>query len=383
MHVENWPDDTQNNRPNKQNGLDGWDGWDGLDGLSLPKQPTRSNAGDSAGRPGSGEGAARSRTGDRAARPGGADEVLWPDAAGRTGSVPRQPTSGEQARSAPYTQSAAIVPPAPWEQPDEPGHNHDPHEVTVQLDGAGRELADGAAGAAKGATGTQESDGPVFVDESGRRRNRYRRLGIAVGTACAAYAAVIAGTLLSGNSDAPWLPVPMQKNDKPASEVDTSPLPAESADSGDDVDDTAEGRVPSGGAGSVRTGASSSPDDRSPGGSARGGGGEKPEASASAKPSKGPGAGPAPNPQPSVSAKDPEASPSTSPSPGGGDPSPSAPTSPPPSESSAPAPAPGSGDTDTVADGPASPAPVEPASTSSDAPSNPQDSGPQNPGSPA
>ena len=46
------------------------------------------------------------------------------------------------------------------------------------------------------------SDAPVFVDETGRRGRTFRRIGITVGLACAAYAVVIVGTLLSGYEDA-------------------------------------------------------------------------------------------------------------------------------------------------------------------------------------
>ncbi|MGH4032803.1 hypothetical protein ACQB60_28150 [Actinomycetota bacterium Odt1-20B] len=74
-------------------------------------------------------------------------------------------------------------------------------------------------------------DGPVFVDETGRRSRRYRRIGVIVGLACAAYAVVIVATLLSGNSSAPWLPVQGSKpeSDKPAGKVDTSQLPTDPA----------------------------------------------------------------------------------------------------------------------------------------------------------
>ncbi|WP_189184708.1 hypothetical protein [Streptomyces albiflavescens] len=116
-----------------------------------------------------------------------------------------------------------------WEDPEAPGHTHDPHEVTVQLDGVGRQLEDWLVQQAKDAPGAQDgSDGPVFVDASGRRSRRFRRLGILVGIACAVYAVVIVATLVSGNSNAPWLPVPGQQDDPPAGQVDTSPLPAES-----------------------------------------------------------------------------------------------------------------------------------------------------------
>ncbi|MFF0096946.1 hypothetical protein ACFYSF_44525 [Streptomyces canus] len=121
----------------------------------------------------------------------------------------------------------------PW---DESGngadHAHDPHEVTVQLDGVGLngdDRVEGRPGRPGGEGGSESSDGPVFVDESGRRSRRFRRIGIAVGLACAVYAVVIVITLLSGNSNAPWLPMTGPKDDAPAGKVDTSPMPAESA----------------------------------------------------------------------------------------------------------------------------------------------------------
>ncbi|MFD8819941.1 hypothetical protein ACFV23_52815, partial [Streptomyces sp. NPDC059627] len=117
---------------------------------------------------------------------------------------------------------------------------HDPDEVTVQNDvGAVRIQPTGPAGpirsaaaeasrasAASGASGAAGVPVPVFVDESGRRSRRFRRFGMAVGLACAVYAVVIVVTLLSGSSDAPWLPVPGQHGDRPAGTVDDSPRPA-------------------------------------------------------------------------------------------------------------------------------------------------------------
>ncbi|WP_307835249.1 hypothetical protein [Streptomyces adelaidensis] len=334
--------------------------------------------------------------------------MVWPEAAARTGAVsrlererererdrdygsgasgagqsgagavgvPRQPSAAGRDADREAGRSAAV--PAPWEQPDQPGRNHDPHEVTVQLDGVGREVPEGGGnhagqGGDGAVAGAPDSDGPVFVDVSGRRRNLYRRLGIAVGTTCAAYAVVIVGTLVSGNSDAPWLPVPMQKDDKPAGRVDTPPLPDESADRSDE----AEGGVPDSGPWPGRTGVTSSPSGKSPDGST--GGVKGPQTSAGAKPSAGASASakPKPKPKPSASVKDP--APSVSPSgPPKDSPSPSASPSPSPSPTdSGPAgPAPGSG-TDTVADGPASPAPVEPAPSTSEPSQSPQD--PQSP----
>ncbi|MFJ4004060.1 hypothetical protein ACIPWL_11445 [Streptomyces sp. NPDC090023] len=122
--------------------------------------------------------------------------------------------SGEQSG----TERTALLPGASASGSSPSSGAHDPHEVTVQLDSVqatGPEPADAA-------------DRPVFVDESGRRSRTFRRLGLLVAGLCAGYAAVIGITLLSGSSDAPWLPVP-QKEDKPASRVDSSPVPSASA----------------------------------------------------------------------------------------------------------------------------------------------------------
>lgn len=338
VHVDNWPKGTQ------------------------PERPDGDRREEHRGEFGGGLGT------DPFARSG--DEVVWPEAAGRTGSVPRQPSPFGGVPRQPDASGREAERPAdasaPWERPDQPGRSHDPHEVTVQLDGVGRELDDGPD---KDAEAGAPADGPVFVDESGRRRNRYRRLGIAVGTACAAYAVVIVGTLVSGNSDAPWLPVPMQKDDKPAGKVDSPPLPDESVDRSD----TADGVVLPPGADEVSPGMTPAPGrsgsrGRSPDGS------RAPKPSASAKPSGG--ASTSARPKPSASVKDHSPSASVSQSPVVG-PSPSVTPSPTPSESGGPTPAPGSG-TDTVADGPKAPAPAEPGPA---APQNPQD--PQNPENPA
>jgi hypothetical protein len=116
-----------------------------------------------------------------------------------------QPEGDTEGLAKASSQSPALS--DPWE------NTHDPHEVTVQLDAT----PDG-------------SDCPVFVDESGRRSRRYRRIGISVGTACAIYAVVILGTLLSGNSHAPWLPVPGQGEAREAGRVENPPLPADPAE---------------------------------------------------------------------------------------------------------------------------------------------------------
>ncbi|MFJ8056580.1 hypothetical protein [Streptomyces sp. NPDC096142] len=232
----------------------------------------------------------------------------------------------------------------------------DPDEVTVQLDGPAQQ-ADPAGKTGAGA-GQEGSDGPVFVDESGRRSRRYRRIGMAVGIACAVYAVVIVVTLLSGSSDAPWLPVPGQKDDAPAGKVDTSPQPAESGRPSGAADSVAPGNIPTAGDGttpspgvsvSASAGASAKP-------------GAKASTSASPKPSASrsvpaSGGGSATNPvvQPSLPVSSPS-DPTTAPS-----------SSPPPEPSSTPSPTAGTG---TVADAPSSPSPVAqgPAEPSEQAP---------------
>ncbi|WP_210976301.1 hypothetical protein [Streptomyces sp. RM72] len=159
---------------------------------------------------------------------------------------PAAPVAPTRAFPAPASPPSPVPPPGPatavlrdpWQElPDAEGdagaaagHTHDPHEVTVQLDAV--HLGDGVLLRADGGhrkSGPEASDGPVFVDASGRRSRLYRRLGILVGVACAVYAVVIASTLFSGNSDAPWKPVPGQEEGAPAGRVDTTPQPSRSA----------------------------------------------------------------------------------------------------------------------------------------------------------
>lgn len=118
---------------------------------------------------------------------------------------------------------------APGDPSGAPADGRDPREVTVRLDRA-RLPADGSADrpGKDVSAGAEASDRPVFVDASGRRSRRYRRLGMAVAVVCAVYAVVIVATLLSGNSNAPWLPVPGQEEDTPAGQVETSPRPTQS-----------------------------------------------------------------------------------------------------------------------------------------------------------
>ncbi|WP_203616067.1 hypothetical protein [Streptomyces sp. SID13726] len=236
----------------------------------------------------------------------------------------------------------------PWEESGGvAGQTHDPHEVTVQLDAIGVGPDSRIEGSPAVEGGSEGSDGPVFVDESGRRSRRFRRIGIAVGTACAVYAVVILVTLLSGNSNAPWVPMTGPKDDAPAGKVDTSPMPAESADPSvpsvviPGVTPTAsDGSTPVPGAGATVPGVGVSP--VKPGASA------DPSAPAS-QPGGNPSVSTGPSTQPSAPVT-PPASPSVTP-----------PVSTSPDPSVAPSGTTGGGDSagpGTVADGPAAPSPI-------------------------
>ncbi|MER7489687.1 hypothetical protein ABTY20_28045 [Streptomyces sp. NPDC126497] len=142
-----------------------------------------------------------------------------------TAVLPPVPGASVPGPGAPVTSRTPVRDPWQEEAGGSAEATHDPHEVTVQLDsvqiGEGLELRRAPAHAA----GRQDAaGGPVFVDESGRRIRLYRRIGLAVGLACAGYAVVMVATLLSGSSDAPWMPVPGQE-DKPAGQVETTPQP--------------------------------------------------------------------------------------------------------------------------------------------------------------
>ncbi|MFF0289158.1 hypothetical protein [Streptomyces sp. NPDC005262] len=113
-----------------------------------------------------------------------------------------------------------------WREGARTGHTHEPNDVTVQLDGLGRQLSELTAepGVPEG------SDGPVFVDESGRRSKTFRRLGWILAAVCACYAVTLVVALLGGNSSAPWLPLSGQKQHKKADEAPAPPAPSGSAD---------------------------------------------------------------------------------------------------------------------------------------------------------
>ncbi|MER7574600.1 hypothetical protein [Streptomyces sp. NPDC126514] len=324
----------------------------------------------------------------RRARSGG--EVFTPRAGARTpaaGAAPRDPfppvgagvsgsheTPVASARASAPASAAAPVSTAgtpasgavgdPWDEPAPSGHTHDPHEVTIQLDGIGLQL-DGSLRAAKAAPrggGAEGSDGPVFVDESGRRSRRFRRLGMLVGIACAVYAVVIVATVLSGNSNAPWLPVQAPQQDTPAGQVDTSPQPAESAPPAG-TDGVTPGASPS-----VSDGVTPSPgaDATAPdetGTTEEPGSTTDPEPTAT-KPTTRPGADPTPDPDPTDTAPTPDPEPTETDT---GEPTPD------PTPTEEPGDTAGTG-TDTVAAAPVDPGPVTEGPT---APASPYDPSPE------
>lgn len=129
-----------------------------------------------------------------------------------------------------------------WREGAQNGHTHEPNDVTIQLDGLGRQLAE-LPGEPVPAGG---SDGPVFVDESGRRSKTYRRLGWVVAALCAAYAVTLVFAVLGGNSTAPWLPLSGQKEEAKAEEAEVRPAPSDSAEPSDDLDPAPGATGPSG-----------------------------------------------------------------------------------------------------------------------------------------
>ncbi|MEU1851891.1 hypothetical protein ABZ499_22105 [Streptomyces sp. NPDC019990] len=297
--------------------------------------------------------------------------------------IPRQ--SGAGAGSPARDASTGPAVRDPWQEDAEPagitppdedpaGHAHDldedpaghaqvPDEVTVQLDaalgeGSVRPVEEGA-----GARPEAGADRPVFVDESGRRSRRFRRIGMTVAAACGLYAVVIVATLLSGNSNAPWLPVPGQKEDQPAEQVDTPALPersAPTADTGAGAPDTTPTTdavsAPTPGVSARRPAASARPGDRDTT--------AKPSPTATrTKPVPGTGAT---EPTPSVPA-DPPSTPATSPTPTAvPSPEPTVTTGPGPGDGADPGPeANGPAEPQPVANGPAEPQPVvdDPAQT--------------------
>ncbi|MBT2395635.1 hypothetical protein [Streptomyces sp. ISL-100] len=125
-----------------------------------------------------------------------------------------------------------------WRDDARSGYPQDPNpnDITVQLDTVRLDGLNGVDGfdspggrlpEMPGAPAPQEgSDGPVFVDESGRRSKKLRRIGWVLAFACACYAVTLIVALAGGNSTAPWLQIPGLADDqKKPDTVEISPAP--------------------------------------------------------------------------------------------------------------------------------------------------------------
>ncbi|GFH33852.1 hypothetical protein SCWH03_00520 [Streptomyces pacificus] len=99
----------------------------------------------------------------------------------------------------------------------------------------------------------EDADGPVFVDESGRRSKKFRRIGWVLALACAGYAVTLVVALIGGNSNAPSLLIPGQTEDK-ADTAEETPGPSETptAPAGTEVEVVAGVPSPSGSTAAVR-----------------------------------------------------------------------------------------------------------------------------------
>ncbi|WP_432078753.1 hypothetical protein [Streptomyces sp. YPW6] len=215
-----------------------------------------------------------------------------------------------------------------WREGTRTGHTHEPNDATIQLDGLGRQLAELPGEPAP----PDGSDGPVFVDESGRRSKTFRRLGWVLATVCAGYAVTLVFAVLGGNSSAPWLPLSGPEEKARAEQVDDLPEPSAGTEDDDPADDAPEpGPGASGSPVAVESGApvAATPSATSvivPAGSA-----DRPSASASAAPPRtagsggsGGSSGGATKPAPTTSTAKPPADPTPPP-----EPEPADPTTPP------------------------------------------------------
>ena len=75
---------------------------------------------------------------------------------------------------------------------------------------------------------------PVFVDSSGHRQRRIRRLGLVVAIPVVGYLVLLASSVLGGPQvDTPLIPLPEAAKQQPAPKVKTTQQPAETPEPGD------------------------------------------------------------------------------------------------------------------------------------------------------
>ncbi|MCI3225112.1 hypothetical protein GXP76_23560 [Streptomyces sp. NP-1717] len=119
-----------------------------------------------------------------------------------------------------------------WREDARKGHTHEPMDVTVELDGLGRQLSElpGRTTEASGipaARAVDSAEGPVFVDASGRRSKKLRRLGWVLAIASACYAVALVAALIGGSSSAPWLQIPGVSDKRDSDKVEIQPPPTD------------------------------------------------------------------------------------------------------------------------------------------------------------
>lgn len=107
-------------------------------------------------------------------------------------------------------------------QPQFPTQAQDRTQVQAQVHFPAQDLAQAPVPAG-------DPDGPVFVDESGRRGKNLRRLGWVFGLACTCYAVMLVGSLVGGSSRAPGLGIPgPAAKEKKTETVQVTPAPTDS-----------------------------------------------------------------------------------------------------------------------------------------------------------
>lgn len=115
-----------------------------------------------------------------------------------------------------------------WREGAHAGHTHEPNEVTIQLDGLGRQLSE----LLPEPSAPDGSDGPVFVDESGRRGKTLRRVGWVLAAVFVCYAVTLVIAMLGGNSSAPSLPISGHEEHQKTEEVQAPASPGASPSTG-------------------------------------------------------------------------------------------------------------------------------------------------------
>jgi hypothetical protein len=123
----------------------------------------------------------------------------------------------------------------------------DVDDRTMQLDSLGPEFARrGRPEPVLPELSVEGGDGPVFVDESGRRGKKFRRLGWVLGAICAVYAVMLVASLIGGNSFAPGLLIPGEKSEEKAESVKSEPSPTPSVPKAGDLPPVGGNQLPGG-----------------------------------------------------------------------------------------------------------------------------------------